>query len=91
MHPSLPFHVPCADCFFVAGLNLTADRCFISSHPSESLRSLSVENWDCVRQWLKEQRPGPEPSCLNIIAGDFVGLIPFCHFIIALNNKLIRI
>ncbi|XP_041913288.1 PI-PLC X domain-containing protein 1 [Alosa sapidissima] len=77
------------DGFFVAGLNLTAGRCFIASHPHESLRSLSVENWDGVRQWLKEQRPGPGHSCLNIIAGDFVGLIPFCHLIIALNKKLI--
>lgn len=87
--PSLPFHVSCADCFFVAGLNLTAGRCFIGSHPRESLRSLSVENWDSVRQWLKEQRPGTDPSSLNIIAGDFVGLIPFCPLIVALNNKLI--
>lgn len=78
------------DGFFVAGLNLTADRCFIGSHLRESLRSLSLKNWDSVRQWLKEQRPGSIPSCLNIIAGDFVGLIPFCHLIIALNNKLIK-
>ncbi|KAL2090001.1 hypothetical protein ACEWY4_014689 [Coilia grayii] len=77
------------DGFFVAGLNLTADRCFIMSHPRESLRSLSLANWDDVGEWLWEQRPGEGRSCLNIIAGDFVGLIPFCHLVIALNKKLI--
>ncbi|XP_063057609.1 PI-PLC X domain-containing protein 1 [Engraulis encrasicolus] len=78
------------DGFFVAGLNLTADRCFITSHLKESLRSLSLANWVEVREWLGVQRPGQERSCLNIIAGDFVGLIPFCSQIIALNEKLIR-
>lgn len=86
----IPKFLPGTDGFFVAGLNLTADRCFITSHLKESLRSLSLANWVEVREWLGVQRPGQERSCLNIIAGDFVGLIPFCSQIIALNEKLIR-
>ncbi|XP_028856773.1 PI-PLC X domain-containing protein 1 isoform X2 [Denticeps clupeoides] len=73
--------------FFVAGLNLTADRGYITTHPQESLRTLSLKNWEPIKSWLLDQRPGEKPGCLNIIAGDFVGLIPFCHMIIALNHK----
>ncbi|KAF4112312.1 PI-PLC X domain-containing protein 1 [Onychostoma macrolepis] len=75
--------------FFVAGLNLTTDRCFIASHPRVSLRTLTMENWNHVKKWLEDQKPGAEPTCLNIIAGDFIGPVPFCSLVIALNKKLL--
>ncbi|XP_016124171.1 PI-PLC X domain-containing protein 1 isoform X2 [Sinocyclocheilus grahami] len=71
------------------GLNLTTDRCFIASHPRVSLRTLTMENWNCVKKWLEDQKPGAEPTCLNIIAGDFIGPVPFCSLVIALNKKLL--
>ncbi|KTG03633.1 hypothetical protein cypCar_00005427 [Cyprinus carpio] len=75
--------------FFVAGLNLTTDRCFIASHPRVSLRTLTMENWNQVKKWLEDQKPGAEPTCLNIIAGDFIGPVPFCSLVITLNKKLL--
>lgn len=75
--------------FFVAGLNLTTDRCFIASNPQESLKTLTKKNWNRVQEWLKEQKPGAEPPCLNIIAGDFIGLLPICSLVISLNKKLL--
>ncbi|XP_051986083.1 PI-PLC X domain-containing protein 1 [Xyrauchen texanus] len=77
------------DGFFVAGLNLTTDRCFIASHPRKSLQTLTTENWDCIWRWLEDQKPGSESTSLNIIAGDFIGPIPFCSLVIALNKKLL--
>ncbi|XP_057193802.1 PI-PLC X domain-containing protein 1 isoform X2 [Triplophysa rosa] len=75
--------------FFVAGLNLTTDRCFIASHPRVSLRTLTMENWDCVGRWLEDQKPGADSKSMNIIAGDFIGPVPFCSLVIALNNTLL--
>lgn len=80
----------CTEGFFVAGLNLTADRCFIASHPQVSLHTLTMENWECLRQWLEDQKPGHDASSLNIIAGDFVGDIPICSLVIGLNKKLLK-
>uniref|UniRef100_A0AAY5ERV7 Phosphatidylinositol-specific phospholipase C X domain-containing protein n=1 Tax=Electrophorus electricus TaxID=8005 RepID=A0AAY5ERV7_ELEEL len=76
------------DGFFVAGLNLTADRCFMTSHPHLSLKSMTLENWTCVKRWLEDQKPGADPMNINIIAGDFVGLVPFCSLVISLNKQL---
>ncbi|KAG9277242.1 PI-PLC X domain-containing protein 1-like [Astyanax mexicanus] len=76
--------------FFVAGLNLTAERCFIACNPQMSLQTLTKKNWDCVRRWLEEQTPGTDTSSLNIIAGDFVCLVPFCSIVITLNKKLLK-
>ncbi|XP_066522459.1 PI-PLC X domain-containing protein 1 [Hoplias malabaricus] len=75
------------DGFFVSGLNLTATRCFIASHPQVSLQVLTMENWECIKRWLEEQKPGAKSTSLNIIAGDFVEIIPFCSIVIALNKK----
>ncbi|XP_053492441.1 PI-PLC X domain-containing protein 1 [Ictalurus furcatus] len=72
--------------FFVAGLNLTADRCFIASNPHLSLQTLTMDQWECVRRWVEDQKPGADPTSLNIIAGDFIGSIPLCSIIIALNK-----
>ncbi|KAM7012898.1 PI-PLC X domain-containing protein 1 [Tautogolabrus adspersus] len=78
------------DSFFVSGLNLTADRYFITEHPKQSLRTLTFSNWDCLRKWLEEQTPGSNPESLNIIAGDFVGPLPLCSLVIKLNQKLVQ-
>ncbi|KAM8875049.1 PI-PLC X domain-containing protein 1 isoform 2-T2 [Spinachia spinachia] len=76
--------------FFVSGLNLTADRFFIAENPKQSLRTLTVGNWGGLRTWLEEQEPGSGPQSLNIVAGDFVGPLPLCSVVIALNRKLLR-
>ncbi|XP_003973947.2 PI-PLC X domain-containing protein 1 [Takifugu rubripes] len=76
--------------FFVCGLNLTADRCFITKNSKQSLRTLTFTNWKCLSEWLEEQNPGGGHESLNIIAGDFVGPLPLCSLVIALNLKLLR-
>lgn len=76
--------------FFVSGLNLTADRGYIATNPTQSLRTLTFANWESLRKWVEEQIPGWEPQSLNIIAGDFVGPLPLCSLVIALNQKLAR-
>ncbi|XP_034736716.1 PI-PLC X domain-containing protein 1 [Etheostoma cragini] len=76
--------------FFVSGLNLTADRSYITENPKQSLRTLTFSNWGCLRKWLEEQEPGSDPKSLNIIAGDFVGPLPLCSLVIALNKKLLQ-
>ncbi|KAG7276304.1 hypothetical protein CRUP_015627 [Coryphaenoides rupestris] len=84
-----PLLVGQSDGLFVAGLNLTADNCFMALETNQSLWSLTKLNWDQLRVWLLEQSPGRSPHNLNIIAGDFVGPIPFCPLVIALNKKLL--
>ncbi|XP_056235220.1 PI-PLC X domain-containing protein 1 [Seriola aureovittata] len=76
--------------FFVSGLNLTADRYYITTHTKESLRTLTFSNWECLKNWVEEQAPGSDPESLNIIAGDFVGPLPLCPLVIALNKKLVQ-
>ncbi|XP_068448882.1 uncharacterized protein [Clinocottus analis] len=78
------------DGFFVSGLNLTADRFYIAENPKESLRTLTFRNWEALRSWVEEQQPGADPKSLNIIAGDFVGPLPLCPLVIALNQKLLH-
>lgn len=80
----------CPEGFFVSGLNLTADRFYVAENPKQSLRKLTVDNWEGLRTWLEEQEPGSGPRGLNIIAGDFVGPLPLCALVIALNKKLLR-
>lgn len=76
--------------FFVSGLNLTADRCYITTHMKESLRTLTLGNWECLTAWLEKQAPGPQHQSLNIVAGDFIGPTPLGPLVIALNQKLLR-
>ncbi|KAM6963061.1 PI-PLC X domain-containing protein 1 [Aplochiton taeniatus] len=75
--------------FFVSGLNLTASRCDIASNPKQSLRTLTLSQWDAFRDWLETQVSGEQSKSLNIIAGDFVGPVPFCPLVISLNHKLL--
>lgn len=74
----------------MSGLNLTADRYYITKNQKESLRTLTYSNWEYLRTWLEEQSPGSDAGSLNIIAGDFVGSLPLCSAVIALNQKLCR-
>lgn len=76
--------------FFISGLNLTADRYYITKNPKQSLRTLTFSNWENLERWLEEQIPGSDPKSLNIIAGDFVGPLPLCSLVIGLNKKLLR-
>ncbi|KAJ8253165.1 hypothetical protein GJAV_G00209830 [Gymnothorax javanicus] len=76
--------------FFVSGLNLTAERKYMALHPDMSLQRLTLQNQESLMRWLRLQRPGPGPNCLNIIAGDFVGTVPFCPLVIMLNEKLVH-
>ncbi|CAB1323690.1 unnamed protein product [Coregonus sp. 'balchen'] len=57
---------------------------------SGSLQTLTLANWKELKAWLEEQVPGPHPNSLNIIAGDFIGPVPFCPLVIKLNRKLLR-
>lgn len=82
--------LPFSDGFFVCGLNLTADRSYIAENWRQCLRKLTFGNWECLRKWLEEQKPGSDPQCVNIIAGDFVGPLPLCPLVIALNQKLLK-
>ncbi|KAI4829420.1 hypothetical protein KUCAC02_023461, partial [Chaenocephalus aceratus] len=66
------------------------DRCFITENLRQSLRTITFSNWECLRGWVEKQTPGSGPQSLNIIAGDFVGPLPLCSLIIALNQKLLR-
>ncbi|KAF7650749.1 hypothetical protein LDENG_00121370 [Lucifuga dentata] len=76
--------------FFVSGLNLTAERSYIILHLKQSLRKMTMRNWECLKKWVEDQTPGSEPKSLNIIAGDLVGTLPLCPLVIALNQKLIQ-
>ncbi|AWP11397.1 putative PI-PLC X domain-containing protein 1-like [Scophthalmus maximus] len=76
--------------FFISGLNLTAERYYIATNPWQSLRTLTMSNWECLTKWLERQVPGSEPRGLNIIAGDFVGTLPLCSLVISLNRKLVQ-
>ncbi|XP_029355731.1 PI-PLC X domain-containing protein 1 [Echeneis naucrates] len=76
--------------FFVSGLNLTADRYYITTNPGQSLRTLTFSNWNCLKKWVEQQVPGSDPKSLNIIAGDFVGPLPLCSLVISLNQKLLK-
>lgn len=82
--------LPFSGGFFVCGLNLTADRCYIAENWKQCLRKLTFGNWQYLKKWLEEQRPGSDPQCVNIIAGDFVGPLPLCPLVIALNQKLLQ-
>lgn len=76
--------------FFVSGLNLTAERSYIIHNLCQSLRKLTMTNWECLEKWVEDQTPGSDRKSLNIIAGDFVGPLPLCQLVIALNKKLIQ-
>ncbi|XP_004867358.1 PI-PLC X domain-containing protein 1 isoform X2 [Heterocephalus glaber] len=75
---------------FVAGTNLTESLGYILAHPAQSLAKLTLPALPALSAWVREQSPGPGPSCTNIIAGDFIGADTFVTDVIGLNQKLLR-
>lgn len=78
--------------FFAAGLNLTEDAKYVLSHPCQSLQSMTLNSYSLLLNWVKQQRPGPSKSCVNIICADFVGAFSseFTHLVIGLNQTLLK-
>ncbi|KAJ8350859.1 hypothetical protein SKAU_G00259890 [Synaphobranchus kaupii] len=74
--------------FFVAGLNLTEDTQYVLTHPCQSIKTVTLHNYQMFLDWVEKQFPGPGRTCLNIICGDFVGNSDFVFTVIDLNNKL---
>nr|XP_006135901.1 PI-PLC X domain-containing protein 1 isoform X3 [Pelodiscus sinensis] len=73
--------------FFVAGINLTEDLEYILAHPFGSLKKMTLSSLPYLIGWIKQQHPGPERKCINIIAGDFIGNEDFVTDVIELNKK----
>ncbi|XP_028655835.1 PI-PLC X domain-containing protein 1-like isoform X2 [Erpetoichthys calabaricus] len=75
--------------FFVAGLNLTENWKFILTHLRKSMKTLTFKAYPFLMSWVRKQTPGSDRACLNIIAGDFIGLYDMVPQIISLNTKLL--
>ncbi|XP_028809834.1 PI-PLC X domain-containing protein 1-like [Denticeps clupeoides] len=75
--------------FFVAGINLTEDMCYVLHHPLQSMKSMTLSAYAVLLDWVRKQRPGPQKTCLNIICADFVGVNEFISEVIELNRQLI--
>ncbi|XP_048056392.1 PI-PLC X domain-containing protein 1 [Megalobrama amblycephala] len=80
------------DRFFAAGLNLTEDAKYILCHPCQSLQSMTLSSYSLLLNWVKQQRPGSDKTCLNIICADFVGVFSneFTQLVIGLNQRLLK-
>lgn len=74
--------------FFVAGINLTENLRYILQHPFGSLKKMTLQSLPCLKIWIKQQYPGPQKECVNIIAGDFIGNNDFVKDVIELNTKI---
>ncbi|XP_074069789.1 PI-PLC X domain-containing protein 1 [Macrotis lagotis] len=77
------------DELFVAGINLTENFQYVLTHPSGSLKKMTLSNLPYLNAWVQKQCPGPGTKCTNIIAGDFIGSDSFVSDVIALNQKLL--
>ncbi|KAL6052898.1 hypothetical protein STEG23_015066 [Scotinomys teguina] len=77
------------DGLFVADLHLTPTPVHMITRPTSS----PDKTWHCalpaLTAWVRQQHPGPELRCTNVIAGDFAGAGTFAADIIALNWKLL--
>ncbi|XP_067230283.1 PI-PLC X domain-containing protein 1-like [Chanodichthys erythropterus] len=80
------------DRFFAAGLNLTEDAKYILCHPCQSMQSMTLSSYSLLLNWVKQQRPGSDKTCLNIICADFVGVFSneFTQLVIGLNQRLLK-
>ncbi|XP_042610931.1 PI-PLC X domain-containing protein 1-like [Cyprinus carpio] len=78
--------------FFATGLNLTEDAKYVLSHLCQSLQSMTLSSYSLLLNWVKQQRPGPGTSCVNIICADFVGAFSneFTQLVIGLNQTLLE-
>ncbi|NXJ76224.1 PLCX1 protein, partial [Trogon melanurus] len=74
--------------FFVAGINLTENLIYILGHPFGSLKKITLQSLPCLKIWIKQQHPGSQKDCINIIAGDFIGNDDFVKYVIELNEKI---
>ncbi|XP_077199491.1 PI-PLC X domain-containing protein 1 [Paroedura picta] len=74
---------------FVAGINLTGDLAYILGHLHCSIKKMTLRALPSLNRWIKQQRPGAEKDCINIIAGDFIERNNFVKNVISLNEKLI--
>lgn len=75
--------------FFMAGLNLTEDTRYVLSHLTQSMKSMTLQAYTVLIDWVKKQRPGRQKTSLNIICSDFVGISrnEFCEVVIRLNTE----
>lgn len=78
--------------FFVVGLNLTEDAKYVLHHLGQSMKSMTLRAYSLMLDWVKQQRPGCQKTCLNVICADFVGISrnEFAQLVIALNAKLLQ-
>ncbi|KAL6455917.1 hypothetical protein MHYP_G00357680 [Metynnis hypsauchen] len=78
--------------FFVAGLNLTEDTKYVLRHLGQSMKSMTLRAYGQLLGWVKQQRPGRQKTCLNVICADFVGISrnEFTQIVIALNTKHLK-
>lgn len=74
--------------FFVAGINLTENLRYILLHPFGSLKDMTLRSLPCLKIWVRQQYPGAQKECINIIAGDFIGNDDFVRDVIELNTKI---
>ncbi|MCJ8730054.1 hypothetical protein PDJAM_G00113030 [Pangasius djambal] len=78
------------DGFFMAGLNLTEDTRYVLCHLTQSMKSMTLQAYAVLMDWVTKQRPGSQKTSVNIICADFVGISTneFCEAVIGLNTKL---
>ncbi|XP_060724823.1 PI-PLC X domain-containing protein 1 isoform X2 [Tachysurus vachellii] len=77
------------DGFFMAGLNLTEDTRYVLCHLTQSMKSMTLQAYTVLMDWVKKQHPGSLKTSINIICADFVGISrnEFCEVVIGLNTK----
>lgn len=75
----------------MAGLNLTEDSRYVLSHLTQSMKSMTLQAYAALMDWVRKQSPGSQKTAVNIICADFVGISrnEFCEVVIGLNTKLI--
>ncbi|MCI4375815.1 hypothetical protein PGIGA_G00114250 [Pangasianodon gigas] len=76
--------------FFMAGLNLTEDTRYVLCHLTQSMKSMTLQAYTVLMDWVTKQHPGSQKTSVNIICADFVGFSTneFCEAVIGLNAKL---
>lgn len=77
------------DGLFVAGINLTADLGYILAHLRGSVKKMTFRALPILNLWTKNQHPGLQKDCINIISGDFIERNNFVENVIGLNRKLL--
>lgn len=73
----------------MAGMNLTENLRYVIQHPCQTMRTMTLQVYKFLLDWVKKQHPGPSKTGLNIICADFVGDNAFVHIVIALNKDIL--